>query len=68
MANHMNTINVDGQVVPIDNSLSNDFDEDAMSYIQTGESGIDEQIADDSTLIQTASNQEKLQRIMRQSH
>ena len=33
MANHMNTINVDGQVVPIDNSLSNDFDEDAMSYI-----------------------------------
>lgn len=53
MANHMNTINVDGQVVPIDNSLSNDFDEDAMSYIQTGESGIDEQIADDSTFIQT---------------
>ena len=55
MAKNMHTINVDGQVVPVDNDVVSE-DEDAMSYVQTNDSGFDESIGNESEMIQIESN------------
>jgi len=42
-------------VVPVDNDVVSE-DEDAMSYVQTNDSGIDENIANESEMVQIESN------------
>jgi hypothetical protein len=55
MTKNMRTINVDGQVVPLDNDIASE-DEDAMSYVQMSDYGIDDNISNESEMIQIESN------------
>jgi hypothetical protein len=66
MTKNMRTINVDGQVVPLDNYIASE-DEDAMSYVQMSDYGIDDNISNESEMIQIESNQQKMENIIRQA-
>ena len=65
LANNMSTIKVDGQDVKLDPDFTpaNSYDEDSMSFVQTNESGFDEQVEDN--LLET--NQQKLEKFIQLS-
>ena len=52
----MNFIVVDGQSVPMDSDIvSNSYDEDSMSFVQTNDSGIDDFVdQQESSLLATS--------------